>query len=156
MSSDVSQINALLNEIQSFLRDKLKVSHLRINVMTPQPAKLMMIAHTDGFDSEEVKITLSKGQGCSGKAWNTKAPEITDLGKDVHWMSSEDQGRVKKGLRVILAMPLFDPDVPNQKKVIGTITFDSTENIFEPLQNALPSLIPYVQRMSECVKKSGL
>lgn len=156
MSGDVSEINLLLSEIKSFLTKKLGVKHLRINIMSPKTSKLKMIAYTDGFDSEEIKITLSKGQGCSGKAWNTKMEAISDLTKDVHWISDEDQKRVKTGLSVILSLPLFDPEFPSLKKVIGTITIDTTEHIYEPLKEAVPSLIPYVQKMSVLVKNSGL
>ncbi|NUM79673.1 hypothetical protein HUU42_02615 [bacterium] len=134
----------------------LGVKHLRINIMSNQSSKLKMIAHTDGFDNEEVKITLSMGQGCSGKAWNTKMEAITDLSKDVHWLSNEDQKRVKTGLSVILSLPLFDPDLPTIKKVIGTITFDSTEPIYEPLKKAIPTLVLYAEKISHLVKKSGL
>lgn len=156
MSGDRTEINLLLSEIKSFLIKELRVKHLRINIMSPKTSKLEIVAHTDGFDSEEVKITLSKGQGCSGKAWNTKMEAISDLRKDVHWMSQEDQNRVKTGLSVILSIPLFDPDLPNKKIVIGTITFDSIEPILDPLKNAVPSLMPYVEKMSVLVKKSGL
>ena len=95
MNGDVSEINLLLSEIKSFLTKKLGVKHLRINIMSPKTSKLEIIAHTEGFDSEEVKINLSKGQGCSGKAWNTKMEAISDLRKDVQWISDEDQKRVK-------------------------------------------------------------
>jgi len=156
MSGDISEINLLLDEIKSFLRKELAVKHLRLNIMSPKTSKLKMIAHTDGFDSEEVKITLSKGQGCSGKAWNTKLEAISDLAKDVHWISDEDQKRVKSDLSVILAIPLFDPDLPKLKKVIGTLTIDTTERIYEPLKGAVPILMPYVQKMSLLVKNSGL
>lgn len=154
--NDVSEIKLLLSEIKSMLATKLGVKHLRINIMSPKTSKLKMIAYTDGFDDEEVKITLSKGQGCSGKAWNTKMEAISDLRKDVHWISDEDQKRVKTGLSVILSIPLFDPEVPNIKKVIGTITIDTIEPIYEPLKNAVPGLMPYVQKMAALVKKSGL
>lgn len=156
MNDDISEINLLLSEIKSYLTKELRVKHLRINIMSPKTSKLQIIAHTDGFDNEEVKITLSKGQGCSGKAWNTKMEAVSDLRKDVHWMSPEDQNRVKSDLSVILSIPLFDPDVPNIKKVIGTITFDSVEPIYEQLKNAVPNLMSYVRKMSILVKKSGL
>lgn len=156
MNLTTAEINLLLNEIKAFLIKKLGVSHLRINVMSNKSSKLKMIAHTDGFDNEEVKITLSMGQGCSGKAWNTKMESITDLSKDVHWLSDEDQKRVKTGLSVILSLPLLDPDIPTIKKVIGTITFDSIEPIYDSLKNAVPDLAPYVEKMAAAVKKSGL
>lgn len=156
MNGDVSEINALLGEIKSFLMKNLGVKHLRLNVMSPKTSKLQMIAHTDGFDSEEVKITLSKGQGCSGKAWNTKTEAISDLRKDVQWISDEDQKRVKTGLSVILSLPLLDPDEPKLKRVIGTMTIDSTENVYDALKKAVPVLTPYVQKMAVLVKKSGL
>ena len=156
MSGDVSEINLLLSEIKTFLKKELRVKHLRINIMSPKTSKLQIIAHTDGFDSEEAKITLSKGQGCSGKAWNTKMEAITDLRKDVHWISDEDQKRVKTDLSVILSLPLFDPELPTKKIVIGTITFDSIEPIYDSLKKAVPSLMPYVEKMSVLVKKSGL
>ncbi len=156
MSGDISEINNLLNEIKSFLLKELGVRHLRINIMSPKTSKLQMIAHTDGFDGEEVKITLSKGQGCSGKAWNTKKEEITDLGKEVQWIAQEEEKKVKSGLRVILALPLFDPDVANLKKVIGTMTIDSTEPIYDKLRSAVPIITPYAEKMAVLVKKSGL
>lgn len=156
MGSELSEINILLNEIKSFLTKKLGIKHLRINIMSPKTSKLQIIAHTEGFDNEELKITLSKGQGCSGKAWNTKMEAISDLRKDVHWISTEDQNRVKSGLSVILSFPLFDPDVPKLKKVIGTITFDSTEPVYDALKSAVPDLSPYAEKMALLVKKSGL
>lgn len=156
MNGDVSEINLLLSEIKSVLIKNLGVKHLRLNVMSPKTSKLKMIAHTEGFDSEEVKITLSRGQGCSGKAWNTKMEAISDLRKDVHWISDEDQKRVKNDLSVILSIPLFDPDIPAIKKVIGTLTIDSTEPIYESLKKAVPSLMTYTEKMSILVKKSGL
>ena len=81
---------------------------------------------------------------------------IADLAKDVQWISDEDQERVKTGLSVILSIPLFDPDVPNLKRVIGTLTIDSTERIYEPIQKIVPSLMPHVQKIADLVKKSGL
>lgn len=156
MNGDVSEINLLLSEIKSVLIKNLGVKHIRLNVMSPKTSKLKMIAHTEGFDSEEVKITLSRGQGCSGKAWNTKMEAISDLRKDVQWISDEDQKRVKNDLSVILSIPLFDPDIPAIKKVIGTLTIDSTEPIYESLKKAVPSLMTYTEKMSILVKKSGL
>ncbi len=156
MNGDVSEINLLLNEIKSLLTKKLGVKHLRLNIMSPRTSNLKMIAYTDGFDREEVKITLSRGQGCSGKAWNTKMEAISDLTKDVQWISEEDQKRVKTGLSVILSLPLFDPDFPNLKKVIGTITVDTTEPIYDSLKGTVPDLMPYIQKMSVLVKQSGL
>ncbi len=156
MNGDVSEIKLFLNEIKSFLIKKLGVKHLRLNIMSPRSSNLKMIAYTEGFDGEEVKITLSKGQGCSGRAWNTKMEAISDLTKDIQWISEEDQKRVKTGLCVILSLPLFDPDFPNLKKVIGTITIDTIEPIYEPLKGTVPDLMPYIQKMSVLVKKSGL
>lgn len=154
--SGIAEINALLAEIKTFAAGAAGTKQIRLNVMTSKNSKLQMIAHTEGFDAEEVKISLTRGQGCSGKAWNTKAEAITDLSKDVQWISDEDRRRVKRGLAVILSLPLFDPDVPDLKKVIGTITIDSTEPIFENLKKLSPGLMPYVEKMSGLMKKSGL
>ena len=156
MSDELLQINSLLGEIKSFMLKELGAKHLRINIMSPKTSKLQMIAHTDGFDSEEVKITLSKGQGCSGKAWNTKKEEITDLGKEIQWIAQEEEKKVKSGLRVIYALPLFDPDVPQLKRVIGTMTFDTTEAIYDKLKKAGPIIAPYAEKMAVLVKKSGM
>ena len=156
MNNNLNEINNLLGEIRSMLLDRLKVRHIRLNIMSTKSSKLKIIAHTAGFDAEELKISLSRGQGCSGKAWNTKMEAIADLAKDVQWISDEDQERVKTGLSVILSIPLFDPDVPNLKRVIGTLTIDSTERIYEPIQKIVPSLMPHVQKIADLVKKSGL
>ncbi|MBL7961541.1 hypothetical protein JNL27_15005, partial [bacterium] len=49
----MSEMNALLGEIKTFLMKSLGAKHLRLNVMSPKTSKLQMIAYTDGFDSEE-------------------------------------------------------------------------------------------------------
>ncbi len=156
MNDPATDINLLLSEIKLFLTSQKGIKNIRLNIMTTQSTQLKIVAHTSGFDSEELNISLTKGQGCSGKAWNTKTMAISDLAKDVQWLSQEAQKRVKTGLRVILSLPLFDPDYPKLNRVIGTITADSTEPVYETLKNSVPELLPFVQQASVLLKKSGL
>lgn len=156
MNDPAYELNLLLSEIKSFLKDLTGIRHMRLNIMSTRSLKLMIVAHTSGFDSEELKISLTKGQGCSGKAWNTKTEAITDLAQDVQWLSEEDQNRVMTGLRVILSLPLFDPEFPKLNRVIGTITADSTEPAYDSLKKSVPDLMPFVQRAAVLLKNSGL
>ncbi len=156
MENSTIEITKVLNEVKTFLIGRVGTNQIRLNILSPKSSKLKIIAHTDGFDSEELKITLSMGQGCSGIAWNSKKPSISDLTKDVHWLAAEEGARVKRGLKIVLGIPLFDPDLVDIHKVIGVLSIDSTESIYAALNDSISVLMPYATTLAVLIKKSGL
>lgn len=148
------EINGMLEVAVDALKEMLTISketEIRANITTPVSKEKLAIRYSIGMDSDtddalEFRTTKkdSTGKvlasGACGKCWATSGLVICDLTKakldyeDVWKMNKYQQALVRKDLKSLLCVPIFNPgwhegQDPTSERLIGILNFDSPEDL---------------------------
>jgi NTE family protein len=140
-------INKGLGEALALFRHgtELTECHLRINVVIATTRGTLRVTYSFNMDNDtDDRLEFPAGSGASGVCWNTRLPVTCNLDDakqtfNSEWrMSKYQQALVKPDLKALLCVPIFAPhlsDVEIQRKIIGVLNIDSTDDILTVLSD---------------------
>ncbi len=129
---------------------KRKSIHLRVNIMTrvppdeviltsewPQQQQIEILYHYNMDLDPDVVITFGPEEGGVGACFKERRIRKIDLewsrdAYDVYGMTAVQQALVRKGLKSLMCIPMFDPNaikITDETPIIGILNFDSDDKI---------------------------
>lgn len=145
-----SYMKRILVLAEGIIRNALNhQGHLRLNIMLPISNNTLQIVYTCNMDNEEDcddRLEFKKGSGACGHCWEILDYVVCDLVdatntyKDRWSMDKYQQRLIRKELRSLLCVPLFDQkkvrelesgQVSLRKAFIGVLNIDSVEDLLE-------------------------
>jgi hypothetical protein len=154
MKTEVKLVQHFLNEATSELVRILDGADIRMNLMEMENEYLTIVAHTDGYQQRELTIKLKSGEGCAGKAFESKvivqATLLNDIDSARDWnIPQPEQAKVRDTLKTVLSIPVFqlgffDP-VTKEGNVVAILNIDSDDLLASELANLAPSLFERYQ-----------
>jgi pimeloyl-ACP methyl ester carboxylesterase len=111
-------------------RMALEPALVRANVFVPDEHGQLRIPQGlvhNMNDPVEQTVTITPGTGCTGTAFQERAPTIAIMHEDwgAHTLPGEELAKVDKRLKWIVSMPIPDPDVAGG--VLGVFNVDGLE-----------------------------
>lgn len=148
------EIKGILQVAVDALREIIdlpKEVEVRANITTPVSKEKLAIRYSIGMESDtddalEFRVIQKDAtgntvpSGACGKCWTTSSLVICDLTKakldyeDVWKMNKYQQALVRKDLKSLLCVPIFNPrwregQDPTSERLIGILNFDSPEDL---------------------------
>ena len=159
---DRNEMSAQLKILHAYMQRKIARGdiHLRLNVVMPTHKDRLRILYTFNMDVDaDDRLEFSMDAGSSGLCWQTHDFVVCDLVdakatfQSKYKMTKYQQALVRRELRSLLSVPIFDQDQFSERKakteipLIGVLNFDSDENLLEDFTK-----VPIQQTAAECAK----
>lgn len=131
----------LLRAVARDFEEFTAATGLRSHIMLPTARATRIVVYQFGMDQDADRfLELPDDVGCSGEAWETRAPAVADLVKarqdPAMWgMTSDQQARIPNRLRSMISVPIFDLGRSvhsgqvrvEELPLIGTLSIDSDQ-----------------------------